>query len=372
VWATVPPAVVPQLVAICRDALLLYHTTDDPAVKEAIIRDLHLVPNALLRKVRGEHGKATTRLANRLSSPHHSLFRNLPRPVAAPAAAAAVVVAAAPAIHVWTDGSCSASIASRKGVTGCGYVVVDRTQQPEAEVARASTHLGSGTGNTAELSAILLALEAFADRPLVPLVFHVDSQYAIGACGVNRVSVTNAPLVFHVRALLARRQPRAIFKKADAHIGIRHNETADALAKEGRLNDDAAHAIPTNSWLVTKTALPRTPSRHAPSAPVSSSPTVSSSPSSSSSSSHSSSPAPSSSSSLLSSHSSVPSSTFSSPEPAPRPLASLDDECMSACDAEEEAASLRRTVHRAVELARAGHLQAIADADAAGCARSRH
>ena len=109
---------VPLLIAICRDALLLYHTTDDPTIKEAILRDLHLVPNTLLRKVRGERGKAATRLANRLSSPQHSLFGYVPRPTAAAPRAAASAAASAAAYMCGQTGVAARASATRRASPG--------------------------------------------------------------------------------------------------------------------------------------------------------------------------------------------------------------------------------------------------------------
>lgn len=104
-------------------------------------------------------------------------------------------------------------------------------------VLEAARHLGNGTNNHAELSAVRVAL-AITDtpewRPLVLLV-RSDSEYTIGALTRPydpHPEVVNAKLIRTVRAAMSTRRVR--FEHIKGHAGYEHNERADVLANIGR------------------------------------------------------------------------------------------------------------------------------------------
>jgi ribonuclease HI len=116
---------------------------------------------------------------------------------------------------------------------GAGVVVLFEG----AVVLEAARHLGNGTNNHAELSAVRVAL-AITDTPewrdLVLLV-RSDSEYTIGA--LTRPydphhEVVNAKLIRTVRAAMSTRRVR--FEHVKGHAGYVHNERADVLANIGR------------------------------------------------------------------------------------------------------------------------------------------
>ncbi|MBA2721612.1 MAG: hypothetical protein H0U56_01695 [Methylibium sp.] len=243
-----------------------YACTRVPAVKTSIIIDLLRVPNTLLQKVRGERGgRSLTRLAARVGAAH-DLFSILPRDIAISAPPPPPDML--PTTAVWTDGSCTASKPGAVGTTGAAFVIVDTSVQPEAVRSEHSFHLGSGTNNTAELSAILLALEHFAAEPSRPLLFCSDSQYAIGACGTNRVD-KNLDLIYRIRSMIQLRHPRPQFQHVEAHVGNKHNETADKLAKAACADHVDLSLRPTSaSWLSHRsTAHAARPTHRVPRAP---------------------------------------------------------------------------------------------------------
>lgn len=259
VWAAIPPSLVPAIIDLLRQPLASYACTSDPAVKSAIIIDLLRFPNVLLQKVRGERGKSLRRLTARLRAPVHDLFAAVPRdaPISHPAPDVML-----PSIEIWTDGSCTASQPHAAGTTGASFVIVDTSTQPAVVRSEHSFHLGSGTNNTAELSAILLALEHYANEPSRPLHIRPDSKYAIGACGTNRVD-KNHELVYYIRSLIHLRHPRPVFTHVAAHVGMQHNETADKLAKAACANHaDVSLRPPRSSWLSHRSSVSPAPAAH--------------------------------------------------------------------------------------------------------------
>ena len=73
-------------------------------------------------------------------------------------------------IQLWTDGACTGN----PGPAGAGVLIRHKGQEREI-----SEFLGQGTNNIAELTAILLGLQA-VDTPEVPVQVVTDSSYSIG------------------------------------------------------------------------------------------------------------------------------------------------------------------------------------------------
>ena len=129
----------------------------------------------------------------------------------------------------YTDGS--GTIAERP--CGAGVVVYLGAEV----ILEASRHLGNGSNNHAELSAIRVAL-AITDAPglrELELVIRSDSEYAIGA--VTRASETeahrpNARLISLVRRAMRGRRVRVEWVRG--HSGVEGNERADELADLAR------------------------------------------------------------------------------------------------------------------------------------------
>lgn len=117
---------------------------------------------------------------------------------------------------------------------GAGVVLYDGDEV----VLEASRHLGLGTNNHAELSAIRLALWATTFEPFAAraLLIRSDSEYAI-RMSTGRLPLDperpNARLIHIIRRLMARRS--VSFQHVNGHSGIAGNERADFLANLGRL-----------------------------------------------------------------------------------------------------------------------------------------
>lgn len=129
----------------------------------------------------------------------------------------------------YTDGS--GTVASK--TSGAGVVVYDG----DDVVLEASRHLGNGTNNHAEVSAVRIAL-AITDTPdwrARPLVIRSDSEYAIHVVSTPREpreGAANERLILATRKLLVGR--RVTFEHVDGHSGVEGNERADHLANLGR------------------------------------------------------------------------------------------------------------------------------------------
>jgi ribonuclease HI len=235
VWEYIPRTLVDRIVDLVRVPLITYGLTTDLNVKTEIVTELHRLPNVLLQKIRGDRGKTLTRLSNRLQTPSASraLFAAFAN-VGLPRSPSHVPSAAVPAIEIWTDGSCSHAEPGRRGKTGIGLVVVDKATS--TITARHSYFLGNGTNGSAELNAILFALDLYAASPLTPLQILSDSKYAIGACGTNAIE-TNQRIILQIRKLLSLRNPKPIIEHVDAHTDNKHNNEADRLAKLARTTE---------------------------------------------------------------------------------------------------------------------------------------
>ena len=122
------------------------------------------------------------------------------------------------AIIVYTDGACSGN----PGPTGIGVVILDGKTRREL-----SEFHGHGTNQTAELMAIVRALEEVPkDRTVV---LHSDSSYALGLLGKGWKAKANQELVARMRTV-ARELSDLRLVKVAGHAGVSENERADQLA----------------------------------------------------------------------------------------------------------------------------------------------
>jgi ribonuclease HI len=124
-------------------------------------------------------------------------------------------------IIAYADGACSGN----PGPAGLGVVVIDGSHRTEI-----SEHLGQGTNNIAELTAIERVLDTVSEAGR-PLVIHTDSAYAIGVLSKGWKAKANIPLIERVRDRLAKR-PATRLVHVRGHAGIALNERADELARE--------------------------------------------------------------------------------------------------------------------------------------------
>jgi ribonuclease HI len=104
-----------------------------------------------------------------------------------------------------------------------------------------SAYLGEGTNNIAELTAVLLALDAIADKR-APVRIHTDSLYSIGVLKKGWKAKANQALIAKIKLAM---QP---FKDLDfihvrGHSGVLLNERADALAVQ------AVQTRQTSGWI---------------------------------------------------------------------------------------------------------------------------
>ena len=123
-------------------------------------------------------------------------------------------------VIAYADGACSGN----PGPAGLGVVVVDGDVRLEI-----SEHLGQGTNNIAELTAIERVLDVVSDSKR-PVVIHTDSSYAIGVLSKGWKAKANVALIERVRERLAKRPVTLVHVRG--HSGIELNERADELARE--------------------------------------------------------------------------------------------------------------------------------------------
>ena len=137
-------------------------------------------------------------------------------------AKAAIAPPDAKSITVYADGACSGN----PGPAGSGVVVV----APDGGIREGCRFLGEGTNNVAELTAILIAIEA-TEGLGHPVRLHTDSQYAIGVLQKGWKAKANPELIATIRARLAKRPDVKLFY-VPGHSGVPLNERADELARE--------------------------------------------------------------------------------------------------------------------------------------------
>jgi len=123
-------------------------------------------------------------------------------------------------IEVYTDGACTGN----PGPSGLGVVL--RFGPYHREIYQ---YLGIGTNNTAELTAIKVALEAIKN-PQKKVRVHTDSQYCIGVLTGAYKAKKNQELIREIQKLM-RAFPDLELVKVAGHSGIPQNERVDELAR---------------------------------------------------------------------------------------------------------------------------------------------
>jgi len=102
-------------------------------------------------------------------------------------------------VIAYADGACSGN----PGPSGLGVVVIDGDTRTEI-----SEHLGQGTNNIAELTALERVLDVVTEVGR-PLVIYTDSAYAIGVLSKGWKAKANLALIERIRERLAKRPPPA-------------------------------------------------------------------------------------------------------------------------------------------------------------------
>lgn len=124
-------------------------------------------------------------------------------------------------IFVFTDGACTGN----PGPAGIGVFLQYRNHKKEI-----SRFIGSGTNNTAELTAIKVALQEIKD-PTLPVALFTDSSYCYGVLTSSLRAKKNRDLVEKIKKEM-RRLPLLKFFKVEGHRGIEGNEKANLLAQQ--------------------------------------------------------------------------------------------------------------------------------------------
>ncbi len=124
-------------------------------------------------------------------------------------------------IFVFTDGACTGN----PGPAGIGVFFQYRDNKKEI-----SLFIGSGTNNTAELTAIKVALQEIKD-PTLPVALFTDSSYCYGVLTSSLRAKKNLDLVEEIKKEM-RRFPLLKFFKVEGHRGIEGNEKANLLAQQ--------------------------------------------------------------------------------------------------------------------------------------------
>jgi len=138
-------------------------------------------------------------------------------------------------IIVYAGGACLGN----PGPAGLGVVLV--TEDGRRELGE---HIGRGTNNIAELTAILRAAEAIGptDRPVR---IYTDSSYAIGLLTKGWKAKKNKELVARVRGAVAKLADHELHH-VPGHAGVPLNERADDLARE------AAESEASTGWITVE------------------------------------------------------------------------------------------------------------------------
>lgn len=123
---------------------------------------------------------------------------------------------------IWTDGACKGN----PGPMGIGVMI----QNDDTEIlAQFSKHLGHGTNNIAELTAIKLGLEKAKELGLKDVIVCTDSQYSIGVLSLNWKAKANQQLIMDIKKLILT-TGLVKFQHVKGHSNNICNDVVDRLA----------------------------------------------------------------------------------------------------------------------------------------------
>jgi len=125
-------------------------------------------------------------------------------------------------IDMYADGSCHGN----PGPAGCGVVLLCGDSKKEI-----SKNIGIATNNIAELSAVVLGIEALHRPEQCSIILYTDSQYVEGLLVKGWKAKANGGLVEHMRALAGKLKSLKVVK-VSGHNGNKFNERADELANQ--------------------------------------------------------------------------------------------------------------------------------------------
>ena len=125
-------------------------------------------------------------------------------------------------IAIYADGSCHGN----PGPAGCGVVLICGDSKKEI-----SKSIGFATNNIAEVSAVVLGIEALHRPDYSHVTLYTDSQYVEGLLAKGWKAKANTGLVEHMRALVLRLESFSVVK-VTGHNGNKFNERADELANQ--------------------------------------------------------------------------------------------------------------------------------------------
>lgn len=125
-----------------------------------------------------------------------------------------------PTIYAFTDGACKFN----PGPMGIGIVII----KDGKVVNQISHHIGHGTNNIAELTAIKVAL-SILENETIPIVLSTDSQYSINVLTRFKAK-TNVELILSIKQMMLNYKPGIMLKYVPGHSKIHYNEMADSLA----------------------------------------------------------------------------------------------------------------------------------------------
>lgn len=124
--------------------------------------------------------------------------------------------------ELWTDGACSGN----PGPMGVGIMLLNDSN----EILRQwSVHLGEGTNNIAELSAILLGLRYCELKAIRQVTVMTDSQYAIGVLSKGWKAKANIELIQKIKTAMENFK-ECQFEHVKGHSGNINNDHVDRLA----------------------------------------------------------------------------------------------------------------------------------------------